>query len=615
MVTEAFSGINTTNPIDAAGATAGLTPPSVTTTEAGDLLVLGEGSTTSNAQPSAPSGATLLTALTNGSFSQTAVATEIATSVGATSKAAWSASTSTAVTGVVALRPSTKSAPADPPQAITFTSTPPANPTVGGTYTVSATGGGSGNPVTFSIDSSSTSGACSIPGTTVSFTGAGTCVIDANQAGNANYSAAPQVQQSFSIAAADPPQAITFTSTPPTNPAVGGTYTVSATGGGSGNPVTFSIDASSTSGACSISGATLSFVGAGTCVIDANQAAGGSYSAAPQVQQSFSVAAADPPTPRGLLSALGVCAGGTFPFNPALTENFASTTDTDINMVMTPLADAGGWSELYGTDLTDWLEPWIGTPYTQVFAVPMIVTDSDGNPLTTLAEGAAGDNNSYFTQMAETLVADGFGSSYLRLGWEFDGTWAPWSVANDTDAANFAAYWRNIVTVMRSVPGANFKFVWSLEGFENLSWDINDAYPGNAYVDYVSMDVYDWSWDSSIFPGGDPDNTATIAQSNQVFNDLLTAPEGLSWLASFAQAHGKQIGIPEWAVTVRTDGHGLGDDSTFITNMVNWMVANQVAWANYFDSDDDPGTPEGWLATITDGNFPNALAAFETDLG
>ena len=301
MVTEAFSGINTTNPIDAVGATAGLTPPSVTTTEAGDLLVLGEGSTTSNAQPSAPSGATLLTALTNGSLSQTAVATEIAISAGATSKATWSASTSTAVTGVIALRPSTTSAPADPPQAITFTSTPPANPTVGGTYSVTAAGGGSGSPVTFSIDSSSTSGACSISGATVSFTGTGTCVIDANQAAGGSYNVAAQVQQSFTIAApADPPQTITFTSTPPTNATVGGTYSVSATGGGSGSPVTFSIDASSTSGACSISGATVSFKGVGTCVIDANQAAGGSNSAAAQVQQSFTVVAAAPDPPQAI---------------------------------------------------------------------------------------------------------------------------------------------------------------------------------------------------------------------------------------------------------------------------------------------------------------------------
>jgi hypothetical protein len=33
----------------------------------------------------------------------------------------------------------------------------------------------------------------------VSFTGAGKCVIDANQAGNTDYSDAPQVQQSFTI--------------------------------------------------------------------------------------------------------------------------------------------------------------------------------------------------------------------------------------------------------------------------------------------------------------------------------------------------------------------------------------------------------------------------------
>ena len=59
--------------------------------------------------------------------------------------------------------------------------------------------GASGNPVTFSIDPSSTSGACSLTGSTVSFTGIGTCVIDAGQAGNNSYTAAPQVQQTFTI--------------------------------------------------------------------------------------------------------------------------------------------------------------------------------------------------------------------------------------------------------------------------------------------------------------------------------------------------------------------------------------------------------------------------------
>jgi hypothetical protein len=85
------------------------------------------------------------------------------------------------------------------PQSITFTSTP-TSPTVGGpTYTVAATGGGSGIPVLFSIASASSS-VCSISSAVVSFIGPGTCTIDANQAGNSTYNAAPQAQQSFTVA-------------------------------------------------------------------------------------------------------------------------------------------------------------------------------------------------------------------------------------------------------------------------------------------------------------------------------------------------------------------------------------------------------------------------------
>jgi hypothetical protein len=72
-------------------------------------------------------------------------------------------------------------------QTITFTSSAPTTATVGGTYTVSATAS-SGLPVTYSIDSSTTPGACTINGAMVSFTGAGNCVIDATEAGDAAYS-------------------------------------------------------------------------------------------------------------------------------------------------------------------------------------------------------------------------------------------------------------------------------------------------------------------------------------------------------------------------------------------------------------------------------------------
>lgn len=82
-------------------------------------------------------------------------------------------------------------------QTIAFTSTAPSNAAISGTYTPTATAT-SGLTVALTIDSSSSS-ACSISAGVVSFTAAGTCTINANQAGNTNYYAAPQVQQSVTV--------------------------------------------------------------------------------------------------------------------------------------------------------------------------------------------------------------------------------------------------------------------------------------------------------------------------------------------------------------------------------------------------------------------------------
>jgi hypothetical protein len=168
-------------------------------------------------------------------------------------------------------------------QTIAF-GTPPTI-TVGGSGTVSATGGASGNPVTFSTQ---TPAVCTVSGTngsTVTGQTAGNCIIAANQAGNGNYSAATQATQSFAIGQGS--QTIAFGTSPII--AVGGSGTVSATGGLSGNPVTFSTQ---TSAVCTVSGtngSTVTGVTAGNCTIAANQAGNGNYSAAAQATQSFAI--------------------------------------------------------------------------------------------------------------------------------------------------------------------------------------------------------------------------------------------------------------------------------------------------------------------------------------
>jgi LPXTG-site transpeptidase (sortase) family protein len=173
-------------------------------------------------------------------------------------------------------------------QTITFTSAAPTNALVGGTYTPTASAT-SGNSVVITVDSSASS-VCSISAEgVVSFTGAGTCVLDANQAGDTLYNAAPQVQQSFTVSKVS--QTISFTSVAPGSAQIGGAYVPTATAT-SGLAVTLTID-SSASAVCSISSGTVNFNANGICVIDANQAGNSTYSAATQVKQSFIVGVID----------------------------------------------------------------------------------------------------------------------------------------------------------------------------------------------------------------------------------------------------------------------------------------------------------------------------------
>jgi len=59
--------------------------------------------------------------------------------------------------------------------------------------------------VTFGVDASSTSSACTISGASVTFGQPGRCVIDADQAGDARYQPAPRVQQTIVVTYPDTP--------------------------------------------------------------------------------------------------------------------------------------------------------------------------------------------------------------------------------------------------------------------------------------------------------------------------------------------------------------------------------------------------------------------------
>ena len=277
--------------------------------------------------------------------------------------------------------------------------------------------------------------------------------------------------------------------------------------------------------------------------------------------------------------------------NPAGVAGFGSTTGTHMSLASDFLNGSSTWAVLDGASGVD---AWRSSGYRLVLAVPILPKHARSS----LSKGARGAYNSYFVTLAHNLVNAGEGNAYLRIGWEFNGTWYKWSVHNARGAVEYALYFQNIVNAMRSVPGQSFKFVWNPNGgaSHGRSYNASLAYPGNAFVDYIGTDLYDESWVQPLTPAN--------AWAGQ-----LSATWGLNWLASFAAAHGKPVVFPEWGVAIRNDGHGLGDDPYFVNQFASWISSHDVAWTNIFTVDDTQQDD------ITDGSFPNALAAFSADFG
>ncbi|MFZ1529157.1 MAG: YDG domain-containing protein, partial [Ferruginibacter sp.] len=163
-------------------------------------------------------------------------------------------------------------------------------------FQLTATGGASGNPVTYVSSNTSVAiivdnlGNPDVNGSYVDIVGPGTTTITASQAGNTNYSAATPVPQNLLVNNTSLlPQTITGHSLTDTKTYGAAPYNLTATGGGSGNPVTYNSDNPLVATTTGLNGATITIVGAGTANITASQAGNGSYNPAPDVIQALTV--------------------------------------------------------------------------------------------------------------------------------------------------------------------------------------------------------------------------------------------------------------------------------------------------------------------------------------
>ena len=141
-------------------------------------------------------------------------------------------------------------------------------------------------------------------------------------------------------------------------------------------------------------------------------------------------------------------------------------------------------------------------------------------------------------------------------------------MASFGSVAQYIAAYQHVVDIFRSRNLTNVRYVWQMTAFSFESSEASRYYPGDAYVDDVGEDPYNWG---GCGPGGP-------------WRDLSVAAEPA---LSFAAAHNKLTILAEFA------SQSGPQRAAWLAAAQKWLIANNAHIQSAFYFDRPPTTPEG----------------------
>ena len=285
---------------------------------------------------------------------------------------------------------------------------------------------------------------------------------------------------------------------------------------------------------------------------------------------------------------LGVYVGNPNGNDPAAESAFDNTVNSVSSIIgqapqfIDTFADfSGSWSNMVASaSWNAWSQSRSPTAQNLTPVVGVGLGTKGDNGTGTLQQIAAGAHDDTYRGIAQAYKDAGFKTIDMRIGWEMNGNFMPWSMGNTTDSVNtWKAAFAHVADVVHSVSGIKVNVVWNPNVSNNNQIDVGSSYPGDDKVDIVALDIYSktYKYDSSV-SNSQYYNNPSASQYHPDGTD--PAQWGLAQTIALASAHGKPVGIGETGV-------GVGDN----TDEGDWQ----------FTGGHDPAAGQAWAAAFASG--------------
>lgn len=304
------------------------------------------------------------------------------------------------------------------------------------------------------------------------------------------------------------------------------------------------------------------------------------------VQITVKHATTPPPPSSDRLSGLPWDSGAFVMHEASTATMFASNRGRKLDFIaVAPTRDS--WAELHN--------PWymdserIPAGFQGNLEVALPLWPDNGN----LGAASSGAYNADWEKIARTISAK-YPKAIIRLGWEMNLPGWPHAAYPSTAEQWKQAYRLAVDAIRRG--GSQLRISWVVnEGRgQTGTEDARMFYPGDGYVDFIGMDVYDW-WP----PYTTDANVATHRDGAYGWN---------FWL-DFAKSRGKKFVLGEWGIAPG-NSNGGGDNPRYINFVYSWLKANQqwIGYESYFHE------RAGYLRSDLFTNNPRASAEYKASM-